>query len=117
MNASGATVLGCLKHLFSAQIGLCRWAAPDVKGLVRQGQPRRVRVRIRVDGHSAQPHGPGGSQDVCRDLAAVGDKKGVQTHGESFAHAGTRFCRKAVVPSMASGLRAAWANILEAVWI
>jgi hypothetical protein len=71
MNPVTATLARELHDARPVQVAFARRRRPYVDGFVRQSHVQGVRVRVRVDGYSAQPEPPRRADDAAGDLAPV----------------------------------------------
>ena len=101
----GAGALAGRQHGVDAQVRLGRGLAAERDGLVGERNVRRCGVRLAEHSNGAIAERTRRANHAARDLAAIGDENLVEAH--RGAHAGERFCRNAVMPSMPSGPRAA----------
>ena len=68
------------------EIALGRRPGSDEIGLVCDGGVERRAIRLRVDGHGANPQLAERAEDADRDLAAVGDKNLSEwRHGRAYS--------------------------------
>ena len=114
MDGLGTGFPGGVEDCVYAQVTLARRRRADQHRFVGEPDMARARVGFGIDGHRSDAQAAGGLDDPTGDLAAVRDQDFAE-HGASSPcvvqfglarpiHAAVRFSRKALMPSMASGV-------------
>jgi hypothetical protein len=74
MNGIRAGSMRGFDDSFNSQVRLIARRRTDAHGLVSRSRVSRLRVRVRVHGHSGYAHCPARSRDAQDDLAAIADQ-------------------------------------------